>query len=122
MMYLNSPYVSSIPSVNSSIPSVSSSSGCSSYSESAPGSAASLDHSYAPSEYHVGPRRPLIDKIVEEFDTQSESPSNSGRNTPIDVGVEDNTGLSSEFGYASAVLAPYRIFSILFPAVVQQVF
>lgn len=91
MMFLNSPYAQSL----SSIPSVSSSSGCSSSSDGAPGSVGSLNHSYAPSEYHVGPRRPLIDKIAEELDTQSESPSNSGRNTPIDVDVviEDNTGM-----------------------------
>lgn len=96
MMYLNSPYMSSIPSVNSSIPSVSSSSGCSSSSDGAPGSVASLNHSYAPSEYHAGPRRPLIEKITDEHDNQSESPSNSGRNTPIDVGIEDSVVLSSE--------------------------
>ena len=96
MMYLNSPYMCSIPSVNSSIPSVSSSSGCSSSSDGAPGSVASVNNSYAPTEYHVGPRRPLIEKITEEIDNQIESPSNSGRNTPIDVGIEDNTVLSSE--------------------------
>ncbi len=88
--------MSSIPSVNSSIPSVSSSSGCSSSSDGAPGSVASLNHSYAPSEYHAGPRRPLIEKITDEHDNQSESPSNSGRNTPIDVGIEDSVVLSSE--------------------------
>ncbi len=96
MMYLNSPYMCSIPSVNSSIPSVSSSSGCSSSSDGAPGSVSSINNSYAPSEYHVGPRRPLIEKIAVELDNQTESPSNSGRNTPIDVGIEDNTVLSSE--------------------------
>lgn len=45
----------------------------------------------------MGPRRPLIEKIAEELDNQAESPSNSGRNTPIDVGIEDNTVLSSEW-------------------------
>ena len=106
MMYLNSPYMSSIPSVN---PSVSSSSGCSSSSD---GSVASLNHSYALSEYHVGPRRPLIEKITDELDNQNESPSNSGRSTLIDVRREDSVVLSSEcFVYClgSKYLRQYRV-------------
>jgi len=97
MMYLNSPYTHSI----SSVPSVSSSSGCSSSSEGAPGSVGSQNHSYAPTEYHVGPRRPLIQKITEELDNQNESPSNSGRNTPIDV--EDHSALPGEHSDSAAI-------------------
>lgn len=92
MMLLNSPYASSLPSTSSS-------SGCSSVSDNSgpPGSVSSQNQSYAPSEYHVGPRRPLGVKIAEEFDNQSEGASNSGRNTPIDVGMENNAVLSGMF-------------------------
>ena len=92
MMLLNSPYASSL----SSVPSISSSSGCSSVGDNSgpPGSVSSQNQSYAPSEYHVGPRRPLVEKIAEEFDNQCEGASNSGRNTPIDVGMENNSVLS----------------------------
>ena len=38
---------------------------------------------YAPSEYHVGPRQPLSEKLTEE-DIVSEGANSSGRNTPID--------------------------------------
>lgn len=95
MMLLNSPYASSL----SSVLSLNSSSGCSSVSDNfiAPGSVSSHNHSYAPSEYHVGPQRPLIEKIAEELDNQSEGASNSGRNTPIDVGMENNSMVLGEF-------------------------
>ena len=38
---------------------------------------------YAPSEYHVGPRRPLSEKLTAE-DSVSEGANSSGRNTPVD--------------------------------------
>lgn len=89
MMFIHSPYTSSV----SSCLSVSSSSGCSSASEgvntSADGSQIQ-NNSYAPSEYHVGPRRPLSERLADEIDNQSEGASNSGRNTPIDVRSDDS--------------------------------
>lgn len=89
MMFIHSPYTSSV----SSCLSVSSSSGCSSASEGACTSSNGSqvqNTSYAPSEYHVGPRRPLCERLAEEIDNQSEGAINSGRNTPIDVSSEDN--------------------------------
>ena len=88
MMFIQSPYASSI----SSCPSVSSSSGCSS-----DGSMSRSKH-YAPSEYHVGPRRPIIERYADE-DDQSEGATNSGRNTPNDDTEDDsNVILPSEVG------------------------
>ena len=89
MMVIHSPYTSSV----SSCLSVGSSSGFSSASEGASTSANGSQMqgaSYAPSEYHVGPRRPLSERLADEIDDQSEGASNSGRNTPIDVSSEDN--------------------------------
>ena len=89
MMFVHSPYASSV----SSCPSVSSSSGCSS-----DGSLLRSKH-YAPSEYHVGPRRPISEKYADE-DDQSEGATNSGRNTPNDENPADdsNVVLPSEVG------------------------
>ena len=69
-----SPYASSI----SSNASLSSTSGCSSDSGEPP-----RVRRYAASEYHVGPRPTLSEKLAEE-DSQPETPNNSGRNTPED--------------------------------------
>ena len=77
MMLIHSPYASSV----SSCPSVSSSSGCSS-DGGASVSGLSKKH-YAPSEYHVGPRRPLCEKLTEE-EIVNEGANSSGRNTPVD--------------------------------------
>ena len=88
MMFVQSPYASSV----SSCPSVSSSSGCSS-----DGSLSQSKH-YAPSEYHVGPRRPISEKYADE-DDQSEGATNSGRNTPNENPSDDaNVVLPSEVG------------------------
>ena len=78
MMLIQSPYASSV----SSCPSVSSSSGCSSDGGSSFTAGLQLKN-YAPSEYHVGPRRPLSEKLTEE-DSVSEGANSSGRNTPVD--------------------------------------
>ena len=86
MMLIHSPYTSSV----SSCPSVSSSSGCSSEGSGSFTTGLQRKH-YAPSEYHVGPRRPLSEKLTEE-DSVSEGANSSGRNTPVDavVGEERN--------------------------------
>ncbi|CAI7993591.1 Transcription factor AP-2-epsilon [Geodia barretti] len=78
MMLIQSPYASSI----SSCPSVSSSSGCSSDGGASFTTGLQVIN-YAPSEYHVGPRRPLSEKLTEE-DIVSEGANSSGRNTPVD--------------------------------------
>ena len=77
MMFIQSPYASSV----SSCPSVSSSSGCS--SDGGVSFTGLQKKHYAPSEYHVGPRRPLCEKLTEE-DSVSEGANSSGRNTPVD--------------------------------------
>lgn len=82
MMFIHSPYASSV----SSCPSVSSSSGCSSDGGN---TTAPRKKRYAPSEYYVGPIRPLSEKIADE-DNQSEGASNSGRNTPTDSSSDDS--------------------------------
>ena len=79
MMLIQSPYASSI----SSCPSVSSSSGCSSDGGASFTTGLQVKN-YAPSEYHVGPRRPLSEKLTEE-DIVSEGANSSGRNTPVDA-------------------------------------
>lgn len=98
MMFIHSPYPSSV----SSCLSVSSSSGCSSSSDTTANPAndnsqtapenntsdrlsATQPKKYAPSEYHVGPHRPWSEKLVDEIDAQNEGADNSGRNTPIDM-------------------------------------
>lgn len=103
MMFIQSPYASSV----SSCPSVSSSSGCSS------DGGAPRTKQYAPSEYHVGPRRPLCERYAEE-DNQSEGANNSGRNTPSEDAGPDNSNvvLPSQVGVgpglvASSGSAPY---------------
>ena len=103
MMFIHSPYASSV----SSCPSVSSSSGCSSEG------GLSQSKRYAPSEYHVGLRQPLSEKYADE-DQQSEGASNSGRNTPIENRGEEsgNLMMPSTVGIgqnplASATSAPY---------------
>jgi hypothetical protein len=78
MMLIQSPYASSI----SSCPSVSSSSGFSSDGGASFTTGLQV-RNYAPSEYHVGPRRPLSEKLTEE-DVVSEGANSSGRNTPVD--------------------------------------
>ena len=82
MMFIHSPYASSV----SSCPSVSSSSGCSSDGGN---TSAPRKRRYAPSEYYVGPIRPLSEKIADE-DNQSEGANNSGRNTPTDSSSDDS--------------------------------
>ena len=82
---------STYPGSVSSCPSVSSSSGCSSASESqdlhmGPSSQAAK-HSYALSEYHVGPHKFINEK---DLDNQSEEATTSGRNTPIDPTAEED--------------------------------
>ena len=84
MMLIHSPYASSI----SSCPSVSSSSGCS--SDSGNLIAATNLKNYAPTEYHVGPRRPLCEKLTEE-ESVSEGANSSGRNTPVG-NLEEESG------------------------------
>ena len=90
MMLIQSPYASSV----SSCPSVSSSSGCSSDGGASFTTGLQMKH-YAPSEYHVGPRRPLCEKLTEE-DIVSEGANSSGRNTPVDSeDVEDTNPVLS---------------------------
>ena len=89
MMLMQSPY--SI----SSCPSVSSSSGCSSDGNNGP------TKNYAQSEYHVGPRRPISEKMAEE-DNQSEGGNNSGRNTPVN-GDENSVVIPSTIDVANAL-------------------
>ena len=97
MMYLQSPYASSV----SSCPSISSSSGCSSDGGNA---TTSQTKQYAPSEYYVGPMRPLSEKIADE-DNQSEGATNSGRNTPIDISSDDSgTVMSTDMGVAQNLI------------------
>lgn len=87
MMFVQSPYASSV----SSCPSVSSSSGCSS-----DGSLSQSKH-YAPSEYHVGPRRPISEKYADEDDQRRGY--ELGRNTPNENPSDDaNVVLPSEVG------------------------
>ena len=71
-MFIQSPYASSV----SSCPSISSSSGYSSENT-------STSKRYAPSEYYIGPIKPLSEKIADE-DKQREAACDSGRNTPTD--------------------------------------
>ena len=97
MMYLQSPYASSV----SSCPSISSSSGCSSDGGNATTSQAKQ---YAPSEYYVGPMRPLSEKIAEE-DNQSEGATTSGRNTPNDISSDDSGAImSADVGVAQNLI------------------
>ena len=97
MMYLQSPYASSV----SSCPSISSSSGCSSDGGNA---TTSQTKQYAPSEYYVGPMRPLSEKIADE-DNQSEGATNSGRNTPNDISSDDSgTVMSTDMGVAQNLI------------------
>ena len=84
MMFIQSPYASSA----SSCPSVSSSSGCS--SDSATSCTGLQKKTYAPSEYHVGPRQPLSEKLT-EVDSVSEGANSSGRNTPVDNLEDEET-------------------------------
>ncbi len=89
MMLAWSPYTNSVPSC----PSASSSSGCSSDGD---------GRSYAPSEYHVGPQRPLSEKYGAS-DSRSEEANNSGRNTPNYSSDDSTSGtnnltLSGEVG------------------------
>ena len=84
LIHSGSPYPSSI----SSCPSVSSSSGCSS-DGGASFTAGLQAKNYAPTEYHVGPRRPLSEKLTEE-DSVSEGANSSGRNTPVDNTEDDD--------------------------------
>ncbi|KAL5456992.1 hypothetical protein EMCRGX_G034222 [Ephydatia muelleri] len=79
-----SPYNSSI----SSNASLSSTSGCSSDSGDPPRA-----KRYAASEYHVGPRPTLSEKLAEE-DSQPETPNNSGRNTPEDSAEKEGVVLA----------------------------
>ena len=68
---------------------MSSSSGCSSDGGASFTTGLQKQH-YAPSEYHVGPRRPLCEKLTEE-DSVSEGANSSGRNTPIDSREDEET-------------------------------
>ena len=75
----------SYPGSVSSCPSVSSSSGCSSSSENQ--DLAAISNNFILSEYHVGPHRLISGK---EIDNQTEEPTTSGRNTPVDPTSADN--------------------------------
>ena len=88
MRFIQSPYASSV----SSCPSVSSSSGCSSDGGASFTTGLQKKH-YAASEYHVGPRRPLCEKLTEE-DSVSEGANSSGRNTPVDSREDEETMLN----------------------------
>ncbi len=91
-MHIYSPYAGSV----SSCPSVSSSSGCSSASENLDnpplggGSSAMGGKNYVHvlSEYHVGPHCFIANE--KDNDNQSEEATNSGRNTPVDVTIDDS--------------------------------
>jgi hypothetical protein len=102
MMLIQSPYASSI----SSCPSVSSSSGCSSDGGASFTTGLQLKN-YAPSEYHVGPRRPLSEKLTEE-DIVSEGANSSGRNTPVDAldGAAERDTETPRQGQGVAVYPP----------------
>ena len=76
-----SPYASSISSNTSTT------SGCSSDNGDPPRA-----RRYAASEYHVGPRPTLSEKLAEE-DSQPETPNNSGRNTPEDSAEKEGVVL-----------------------------
>lgn len=98
MMLIQSPYASSA----SSCPSVSSSSGCS--SDSATSFTGLQRKTYAPSEYHVGPRQPLSEKLTER-DSVSEGANSSGRNTPVD-NLEDEEANATPNQSATVLTGP----------------